>query len=157
LLKDLINIVCEYMIDEIDLVINTNSTSQTVDFMNIKITPKKIGFKISEWSITFDHYKHDDTYSILCACTSRNILEITENELTFVLKIIKMREYEYEIIKEIIKNVINCRYPIAKSFNKCYNGRFTKFRVIDYDRIILVCNIYCMISKFIECCKFNTC
>jgi len=59
--------------------------------------------------------------------------------------------YTYEIVKEMIYNMIN--FDNKNVFYKCYNFKCIKYEIVDYDKMLIICNIIYTLGKYIT--KFN--
>jgi len=139
--KDVINIICDQLHDQIEL------TIRIYGFMgkDIKIDIGSTN-DLSKWYATFRYY----IYNNPDAQINENILQVVGTQKT-VYSVIELQEWtnqirqqknKYEMVKKIIQNSINC--------NDSFYKDNVKYDIINCDKMLLICNIIYTIGKFIK-------
>jgi len=131
---DVVNIISEYVNDEIDVNINKNNNYT----MNILLVAGSTNF--INWRFFFWIKENNQ----MCAYISGNVLRMDN----IYYPTFETDTCTYNIIERVIDGCINNN--VQHTFLMNSDEGPIKFKIIDYDVMLIICNIMCTLKKYIS-------
>jgi len=145
--KDMINMICEYINESIlvSIAINSDRSLRSISIYIDNALTNFIDWYAKIWYIGGFIYE-------LSIRISNKIVQISGD-----INVFQDEVYVYKIIQQIINDSVNFRIPNNKYvYNEYRNKHIVKYKIVNYDILLLVCNILYTFGKYIDKFRFNT-
>jgi len=141
--KDIIKIIYEQLYEQINLIVHVHNTEYSSYHLRIDIESMEEKYA----SFWFKGVQIYDKYAQI----SDNVLQIsrvniTENCLMDLVRKINEKYHIFDIVQYVIQKA---------DFNHSFFVDFTKFNIVDYDKMLIICNAIYTVGKFIK--KLGVC